>query len=249
MVKVITYKPYGDKGILIELGKEISEEINNRVVIFSQIIEKENHSHITDVIPSYNSILVIYNPLEKSYDDLINNIKSLEKKISKIEKINYKVIHIPVIYGGEYGEDLEIVANHNKLSKEDVVKIHSETYYRVYMLGFTPGFPYLGGMSEKISTPRKKTPRKQIKKGSVGIGGNQTGIYSTNSPGGWQIIGRSPLEFFDVKKSKPLLKPGDLIKFEPIDEKEYKRIKNMIEEEKFQVKTSLLEETSRWVIY
>ncbi|MBG0765301.1 MAG: carboxyltransferase domain-containing protein, partial [Tissierellales bacterium] len=94
---MITYKSYGDKGILIELGKEISEEINNRVVIFSQIIEKENHSHITDVIPSYNSILVIYNPLEISYDDLINNIKSLEKKISKIEKINYKVIHIPVI--------------------------------------------------------------------------------------------------------------------------------------------------------
>ncbi|MDW7670049.1 MAG: 5-oxoprolinase subunit PxpB, partial [Bacillota bacterium] len=211
---MINYKPYGDSGLLIEIGNEISEEINNKVLTFTNLIENELGSIIVETIPAYNSVLIIYDPLEIDYENLISKVKVLEENISDINKVQNRIILIPTTYGGEYGEDLKVVAEYNDLTEEEVIDIHSGTLYRVYMLGFTPGFPYLGGMSKKIETPRKKTPRKRIEKGSVGIGGKQTGIYSTNSPGGWQIIGRSPLELFDIKKSKSLINPGDFLKFE-----------------------------------
>ncbi len=239
---MINYKPYGDSGLLIEIGNEISDEINDKVLTFTNLIENELGSSIVETIPAYNSVLIIYDTLELNYDDLLSKVKSLEENISVINKSKNRIVHIPTVYGGEYGEDLKIVADYNGLRKEEVIDIHSSTLYRVYMLGFTPGFPYLGGMSKKIATPRKKTPRKQIEKGSVGIGGNQTGIYSTNSPGGWQIIGRSPLEFFDIKKAKSLINPGDFLKFESVDENEYYRLKKLVEKESYIIKTSVLED-------
>ncbi len=245
MLKVdfmINYKPYGDSGLLIEIGNEISEEINNKVLTFTNLIENELGSIIVETIPAYNSVLIIYDPLEIDYENLISKVKVLEKNISNINKVQNRIIHIPTTYGGEYGEDLKIVAEYNDLTEEEVIDIHSGTLYKVYMLGFTPGFPYLGGMSKKIATPRKKTPRKRIEKGSVGIGGNQTGIYSTNSPGGWQIIGRSPLELFDIKKSKSLINPGDFLKFESVVEEEYFRIKNLVEKGLYKIKTSISED-------
>jgi len=239
---MINYKPYGDSGLLIDIGNEISGEINAKVLAFTNLIESELDSSIIEVIPSYSSVLILYDSLEIDYDNLKDKVKALENKTSTINKSQNRVIHIPTVYGGKYGEDLKIVAEYNGLTEEEVIDIHSGTLYRVYMLGFTPGFPYLGGMSKKISTPRKKTPRKQIEKGSVGIGGNQTGIYSTSSPGGWQIIGRSPLEFFDIKKARSLINPGDFLKFEPLDEEEYLRLKNLVEKGLYKVKTSVSED-------
>jgi len=239
---MIIYKSYGDSGLLIEIDNKISKEVNDKVLAFTNLIENELDCNIIEVIPSYNSILIIYDSLEIGFDSLIDKVKALEEGISTLDKKQNRVVHIPTVYGGKYGGDLKIVADYNGLTEEEVIDIHSSTLYRVYMLGFTPGFPYLGGMSKKIATPRKKTPRKQIEKGSVGIGGIQTGIYTTNSPGGWQIIGRSPLEFFDIQKAKSLINPGDFLKFELIDEDEYVRIKKLVEKELYKIKTFAMED-------
>jgi inhibitor of KinA len=134
-------------------------------------------------------------------------------------------VEIPVCYGGAFGPDLEDVARHNGLTPEEVVRIHSGTEYFTYMLGFLPGFPYLGGMSERIATPRKQTPRLRVPAGSVGIAGSQTGIYPLESPGGWQLIGRTPLALFRPEDDPPVLvKPGDRVRFHPISEREFRRL-------------------------
>ncbi|HHY76979.1 MAG TPA: 5-oxoprolinase subunit PxpB, partial [Clostridiales bacterium] len=153
-----------------------------------------------------------------------------------------KVVEIPTIYGGEYGPDIEFVAQHNNLTVDEVIEIHSSRNYLIYMLGFTPGFPYLGGMSEKIETPRLKTPRTKIPAGSVGIAGKQTGIYPIDSPGGWQLIGRTPVKLYDPLADPPvLLNAGDYVRFVPIDEKEYKSILKQVEENKYKVKITSLD--------
>src|SRR5699024_4926794 len=135
---------------------------------------------------------------------------------------NSRMVEIPVLYGGDYGPDLDLVAHRNQLSTEEVIRIHSERDYLVYMIGFAPGFPYVGGMDERIEAPRKENPRQSIPAGSVGIAGKQTGIYPFESPGGWQIIGRTPAQLFLPESNPPtLIQPGDRLRFVPIDEAEY----------------------------
>ncbi len=135
-------------------------------------------------------------------------------------------MEIPVCYGGSFGPDLSFVAEHGKITEEEVIRIHSSRDYRIYMLGFLPGFPYLGGMDERIFTPRLNSPRTRIPAGSVGIGGEQTGIYPMDSPGGWQLIGRTPYRLFKPEQvRKPLYEAGDSIRFVPINQEEYKEIK------------------------
>ena len=151
---------------------------------------------------------------------------ALPDLIKKTEVPNPSTLEIPVVYGGEYGPDLEYVAEHNGISTEEVVEIHHSSSYLIYMLGFVPGFPYLGGMSEKIATPRLKSPRVAIPAGSIGIAGAQTGIYPLESPGGWQLIGRTPLKLFDPGKEDPFLpKPGHYLKFFPIEEKDFEKFR------------------------
>jgi len=140
-----------------------------------------------------------------------------------------EIVEIPVCYGGEYGPDLGFVAEHNGLSQEEVIKIHSEGRYLTYMVGFAPGFPYLGGLSEKIAAPRKESPRLKIPEGTVGIAGNQTGVYPITTPGGWQLIGRTPFRLFHPGKNPPtLLKAGNIVVFKPISEQEYKQLLKVI---------------------
>ena len=176
---------------------------------------------------------MIYDPLK------INSINPFEKVKERFEDIlssldfsaEYEehIVEIPVCYGNEYGPDIEHVAEANKMSVNEVIDIHSKGKYLVYMIGFAPGFPYLGGMSEKIATPRRNTPRTVVPKGSVGIAGMQTGVYPIETPGGWQIIGRTPLKLFDAEsKEKTLLKCGDIIKFYPISCDEYLKIKEKL---------------------
>lgn len=148
------------------------------------------------------------------------------------------IVEIPVLYGGEYGPDIENIATHNNLSIEEVIKIHTSGEYLVYMLGFTPGFPYLGGMDKRIATPRLKTPRTKIPGGSVGIAGEQTGVYPIESPGGWQLLGRTPLNFFDPNNEKPfLINAGEYIKFVQISEEEYHKIIEQIKNKTYVVKS------------
>ena len=149
---------------------------------------------------------------------------------------NPRIINFPTVYGGHFGPDLDYVAQHNGLTAEDVIKLHSNTNYLVYMLGFAPGFPYLGGMSDKIATPRLETPRTVIPAGSVGIADLQTGIYPSATPGGWRLIGRTPLKLFDESRQPPVLvEPGDYIKFIAINQAEYESIQLGIENDTFEV--------------
>ena len=225
MYKEARYLIAGDKGLLVEYGDKIDPEINAKVRAISLSIEKADIDGVEEVIPTYRSILITYNPTKISFKDLKENIKNMEKNLSKVELPAPRTIEIPVVYGGEYGPDIEFVAKHNGLTVEEVIDIHSKGKYLIYMIGFTPGFPFLGGLSEKLFTPRLETPRVKVPAGSVGIANNQTGIYPIDSPGGWRLIGRTPIKLYDPSKDPPvILSPGDFIRFVPIDEEEYKKM-------------------------
>ncbi|RLL42826.1 5-oxoprolinase subunit PxpB [Oceanobacillus piezotolerans] len=220
---------YGDRGLRITLGDSISKETNDRIRSFSSLLEDENIKGVIEWIPTYTSISIFYDPALISYDSLRERMNSLYENISLIDVPPADVITIPVCYSKEYGPDLTNVSKHNQLTEEEVIKIHTEPDYLIYMMGFSPGFPYLGGMSEKIATPRLSSPRAKIEAGSVGIAGSQTGIYPLESPGGWQIIGRTPLKLYNPKSDHPiLLRSGNYIRFTPVTEEEYQTIENAV---------------------
>ena len=229
--------------ISVRFNDEINPETNNKVHTLFTLLNKDSHLGIIGLTPSYNSILIQYNPSELSYESLVDLV---EKNLSKIESRLTKqtVIEIPVLYGDKYGEDLDFVASHNNLTTDEVVEIHSTPTYLVYMIGFTPGFPYLGGMDESISTPRLSTPRTIIPAGLVGIADKQTGIYPTESPGGWRLIGKTPLMLFNHEKKPPsLIMPGNLIKFVPIQSiEEYENILHLVKTNKFEPNKSIKNE-------
>lgn len=208
----------GDKAVVAEFGNEISEDINKKVISFMRAIEISNLKGIvTEMVPTYRSLMISYNPLKIDFDSLIERLKKIENNLESIELPKPKIHEIPVCYDKVFGIDIENVASHNNLTVDDVIKIHTSRDYLIYMLGFTPGFPYLGGMDERIATPRLEVPRTKIHGGSVGIAGSQTGVYPIDSPGGWQIIGRTPLKLYDENREEQiLLRAGDFIKFVPI---------------------------------
>ena len=177
----------GDSSVLVEFGKEISPEINRKITATVQLMKEQHIEGVVDMIPAFCSLLVNYDPRVISYDDLKKRLEILLKMEVTAGEGCRKVYEIPVCYGGEYGPDIENIAEHAGLSVEEVIKIHSSRDYLIYMLGFLPGFCYLGGLDERIHTPRLANPRIKINAGSVGIGGSQTGIYPLDSPGGWQL--------------------------------------------------------------
>ncbi|ADT84017.1 5-oxoprolinase subunit PxpB [Thermococcus barophilus] len=214
------FKPAGDSALVIIFGDRIDEGINKKVHAVASAIEKSSPDWLIEVVPTYTSIYVYYDPLKLSYQEALDAIKPFLSVEPKEEKP--RIVEIPTAYGGEFGPDIEFVAQYNGLTIDDVIEIHSKPLYRVYMLGFTPGFAYLGGMDERIATPRLKKPRLKVPAGSVGIAGKQTGIYPIESPGGWRLIGRTPLRLFTPEKDPPtLLQPGDYVKFVPISEEEF----------------------------
>ncbi|ABR49123.1 Allophanate hydrolase subunit 1 [Alkaliphilus metalliredigens QYMF] len=220
----------GDRAIVMEFGNSISEEINSKIRAMTIAIETKKVEGISEVVPTYRSLMIHYNPVQVDYNTLMKGLQTLEGELESIQLPAPIVMEIPTIYGGDYGPDIETVAEHNGLTVEEVIKIHTSGEYLIYMLGFTPGFPYLGGMDTKIATPRLATPRTKIKGGSVGIAGSQTGIYSIDSPGGWQLIGWTPVKLYDAEAEKPILfKAGNYIKFKQIDEAAYKAIEGKIQ--------------------
>ena len=215
--------PYGDTAVLVNFTNKIDPKVNSAVHSFSSVISNEKIEGIVETIPAYSSLTIIYDPKLIDFSTIVEKLNELHTKRGK-QTSHFSSIKIPILYGGEYGPDLHFVAKYHHISIEEVIKIHASAEYLVYMIGFTPGFAYLGGMSEKIATPRLESPRKSVPAGSVGIGDKQTGIYSIESPGGWRIIGRTPLELFNTKKDPPtLLKPGDKVRFVPISKKEYEQ--------------------------
>lgn len=225
MYEKTKYLMAGDRALVMEFGNAISEEINNKIRSMTAAIEAQNIKEIVEFVPTYRSLMIHYNPLKISYNQLKNTLEEVEKRLGSIELPLPQVIEIPTLYGGDYGPDIENVAKHNQLTVEEVIKIHTSKEYLIYMLGFTPGFPYLGGMEERIATPRLESPRTKIAGGSVGIAGGQTGIYPIDSPGGWQLIGRTPVPLYDPQRETPiLLKAGNYIVFKAIGEEEYMEI-------------------------
>lgn len=244
MPVMFQYVPYGDNGIVIEAGTSISVETHYKIKGLHSVIEGSRAliEGIEEIIPTYTTLMILYNPLRTSYNKLVDSISALEELSLSAVVAPVEILHIPVLYGGEMGPDLEQVAQHNGISAEEVVTIHTEGEYLIYMLGFTPGFPYLGGMSEDIATPRLEVPREKIPAGSVGIAGNQTGIYPIDSPGGWQIIGRTPIKLFDPYREPPvLLKAGQYIRFYGINEGEYNRIKAAVDDSSYVLSISYRE--------
>ena len=230
----------GDKAICVELGDAISPEINRRVRNLSLAVERQLILGITDLVPTYRSILVYYDPMLISYSELEARIRALENQLGDVTPEVPRVVEVPTVYGGDYGPDLELVARHSGLSTEEVIGIHSGTDYLIYMMGFTPGFTYLGGMSERIATPRLQTPREVVPAGSVGIADRQTGVYPTESPGGWQLIGRTPIELFDQDRDPPVaVDTGDYVRFVPVTESEYLDIQGRVQSGSYTIVTHM----------
>ena len=229
MYRRARFSPAGDRAIAVELGNAISEPVNRKVQSLLAAVEGDDIPGVVDLVPSYRSLLVYYDPLLVTFSGLTQRLSALEQNLDQAAAHASKVLEIPTVYGGEYGPDLAHVAEHNGLTPEEVVQVHSGSEYLVYMMGFTPGFPYLGGMSERIATPRLQTPRPLIPAGSVGIAEQQTGVYPTQSPGGWQLIGRTPVQLFDPKQDPPaVVAAGDLIRFVPITETTYDVIRMQV---------------------
>jgi KipI family sensor histidine kinase inhibitor len=208
--------------LLVELGAGIDPAVNRRVQRLDQILSRENLYGVVETVPAYSSLLVVYDPLRAATDALAQQIEALcDFDEAADPEVLRPVIEIPVVYGGEAGPDLGDVARYHGLTREDIIRLHSGTAYRVYMIGFTPGFPYMGELPQALDTPRRETPRTRIPKGSVAIAQRQTGIYPVVSPGGWQIIGHTPLELFDPRQDKPsLLGMGDEVRFVPVTAEE-----------------------------
>lgn len=215
----------GDSAITVEFGNEISAEINACVHALDKALHKKNILGIVETVPTFRSLLIIYDPCITGGEKLKAKITKLCGDLEASSEGKKRIIEIPVLYGGEYGEDLKDVAEINKLTEDEVIKIHSGTDYLIYMLGFLPGFAYLGGLDPRLHTPRLDSPRTCIPAGSVGIGGAQTGVYPLASPGGWQLLGRTPVSVFDRQRQEPILyRAGDLVHFVPISPAEYEEI-------------------------
>ena len=227
----------GDSALVIQFGNEISVEVNKKIRKMMDDIKKENIDGIVELVPTYCSLLINYDVLKIDYNTLTEKLKKfLSNNEATVEDEEVTLIEIPTLYNDECGPDLEYVAEYNKLSKEEVIKIHTGTDYLVYMLGFMPGFTYLGGMSEKIATPRLESPRLQIYPGSVGIAGKQTGMYPSMSPGGWRIIGRTPLKLYNPDSDTPVyISSGDYVRYVSISEEEYNDILKKVENNEYKL--------------
>ena len=215
------FRPMGDRALLVELGDAIHPDVNRKVREFFLLLEERCVPGIKDLVPSYRSLTVIYDPLEISLSILQDMACDLWRQTDVSRPPKPKRVEVPVVYGGKHGPDLEWVASYHHLSAEEVIRYHSLPTYMVYMIGFTPGYPYLGELPDALSTPRRKTPRTLVPRGSVGIAQKQTGIYSVDSPGGWQIIGWTPIPLFDPQRNPPsLLVMGDRVEFYSITAEE-----------------------------
>lgn len=218
-----TFSPLSEQALVIETGTIINKESEQAVRKLSALLEKEAPDWLIEFIPAFTTVTVFYNPCRLRQAEAEQELTRLMAQLDEVEAPAPRQIEIPVCYGGDFGPDLRFVAEHNGLTEEEVVNIHTSGTYSVHMIGFAPGFPFIGGMSEKIAAPRRKSPRLRIPERTVGIAGMQTGVYPIETPGGWQLIGRTPLRLFVPEQDIPsLLRAGDEIRFTQIDEAEYR---------------------------
>jgi inhibitor of KinA len=225
----LTYKRFGERAILIEWQQIIDKNILFDILRFKEKITNSKIDSVIELKSAYNSLLVVYDKFIDDFEYSMSRLKIIYDYKATHVKSNFRQWNIPVCYDAVFAKDLEVVSEEKNLSQEAIIKRHYEVIYTVYFIGFLPGFLYLGGLDSTLSMPRKSTPRLHIERGAVAIGGNQTGVYPVDSPGGWNIIGNSPIEFFDVTKKSPCFaKAGDTIVFYPISLKEHENIKILV---------------------
>ncbi len=235
---LMSYKIFslGEDALTVDFGNEISVKLNIRVLKLAELLDENAFEGFVEVVPAYASVTVFYDvsKVRKNYPEFFTAFDAVESLVKiRLENQNLtqiseaKPIEIPVCFDEEFSLDLDFVAMENDLSKQEVIKIFLGETYRVFMLGFLPGFSYMGELNEKIAAPRKKIPRARVPAGSIGIAGRQTGIYSLESPGGWQIIGKTPVELFTPNSEIPtFLKPGESVKFYEIDKAKFLKLKS-----------------------
>jgi inhibitor of KinA len=237
----LTYKPFGKSAILIEWQQEISKNILNNIKDFVSEIEQLKVEEIVELNAVYCSLLVIYKSNKTDFQTLKNKLKNVYDEMEVSGESVRILWEIPVCYDIEFGLDLEFLALEKNMNINEIISLHTNVNYPVYGIGFLPGFLYLGGLSEKLYFPRKKIPRLNVQKGAVAIGGNQTGIYPQKSPGGWNIIGKTPIVLFNVKNKIPCdIKPGDEIKFIKISKEDFYAIAFLLKKGNYQLKKSML---------
>jgi len=238
----LTYRTYGERSILVEWPAEINENTLRDVLNFKTKIEKCLFESKIKVTSAYNSLLITYTSTIDNINSEILTLKSLYSEKKRAEKCSFKLWKIPVCYDNEFAMDLDEISVQKNLTKKEIIRLHSEGIYTVFFIGFLPGFLYLGGLNEKLHVPRKSSPKLKIEKGAVAIGGNQTGIYPNESPGGWNIIGNTPITLFDASKDIPCFaKAGDKIQFVPIGIKEHQDISTLIKAGVYQMESEVID--------
>jgi len=214
--------PAGDSALIVEFDERIDPAINARAIALADSLQSAALAGVRDVVPTYRSVAVFFDPLRTNYSALVDRLERDAARAGPGAAVDRQPIRIPVCYGGDLGPDLGVVAAFGGVSEDDVITLHTAATYRVFMLGFVPGFAYMGLVDPRIAAPRHSTPRVRVPLGSVGIAGVQTGIYPAESPGGWQLIGRTALKPFDAARAEPfLMKAGDLVTFHAVDRAEY----------------------------
>ena len=236
----LTYKPLGSIAVLIGWPKSIDKDILKNINLFRHKIHVDMGEYVLETAPAYNSLTVFFDTSKIKYSSVVRDLKEIyASKDQKLLTVN-RVWHIPVCYDEEFGIDLMALAKAKKITKEKVIELHSKPVYDVYFIGFLPGFLYLGGLSPKLEYARKDKPRLEIKKGDVALAGNQTGIYPKVSPGGWNILGNSPLNFFNANEFPPCFAvSGDKVKFVPVDKEAHEKIKKEVEEGIYQIESEV----------
>ena len=213
----LTIHPYGDSAVIVYLGSQLDRSVNQQVHALAVRVMRARLPGICEVVPGYVSLVIHFDPLQTSLPAIIDGVRDLHTSSGQQPIPPARRVEIPVRYGGEWGPDLDFVARHAGLTTAEVIRRHAAAEYSVYMMGFLPGFPYLGGLDASIAAPRLETPRRRVPAGSVGIAGEQTGVYPLASPGGWRLIGRTEVALFDLTAHPPcLLAPGDQVQFIPM---------------------------------
>lgn len=239
-MKGMDFMPAGDRAMVVQFGDTIDEKTNRQVQLLAKWIETQGTEGVQEVLPTFRSLTIFYDPAKTSYHTLKTTLKHADISEGDGGHMEKRIVEIPCCYGGDFGEDLLDMEELTGVSSKEIIQIHSGTDYLVYMLGFLPGFVYLGGLDERIHAPRLTTPRVKIPAGAVGIGGSQTGVYPLDSPGGWRLIGRTPLRMYDPDREEPFLcNAGDYIRFCPIEETDYREIEAQVKTGTYQARVRI----------
>jgi KipI family sensor histidine kinase inhibitor len=217
------FLPAGDSALVVEFGSDISPETNAWVTRLDNALSATSPPGVVEVVPTYRSLMLVYDPLATDFSELCREVEGISVRCNVDNAANRQRWIVPTAYGGATGEDLAFLAKHAGISELEVIRLHSSVEYRVYMIGFAPGFTYLGGLPQILHTPRRAVPKARVEAGSVMIGGMQTAIASVATPTGWYVLGRTPARAFDGSRTGKefLFRPGDTVRFEPVPEDDF----------------------------